>query len=78
MVCSGLVMLKVPTGLEHETLSPQKLSFLDVYCMLSTPTCAPDVVCSADQFVSIKLGFLCTLGLFFPFSCEVCNTTADE
>lgn len=30
MVCSGLAMLKVPTGLECETVSPKELSFLDV------------------------------------------------
>lgn len=69
MICSGLVMQKVPTGLKRETVSPKELIFLDVQWMLSTLTHAPDVVWSVNQFVSIKLEFLWMLGLFFPFSC---------
>lgn len=30
MICSGLVMQKVPTVLKRETVSPKELSFLDV------------------------------------------------
>lgn len=44
MICSGLVMQKVPTGLKRETVSPKELIFLDVQWMLSTLTHAPDVV----------------------------------